>query len=929
MATYDIPALERALENTERNDAEAHKLFNNLGLAHAANRHYRQALRAHREEKRACKRLVAATARPTPPALLLDLAIAYRLCGDVMLKLDKLLDARNNLLQRRADIIRVANDQHARGLAIARSVRSAGVPARVELQAACAALAQSALALALETKDLLHYRQAAFACVEAALYATQLPVGTSGVPSAARDSMLLGISVNMAIALSGLKLRDNAKKLLYRVAINARKAGDDKNLVRAVSNLAEEAGLDGDWELSVKFVREWIRLAQKHDDQADEADALRMLGSALRETGDLEEAKSALERSLQQAGTKAARDEAIKFLDVVNADIENLSHAAVEFADLNQKVESLENDAAFVEEAKLRLKAGEIAHLLHRHSDVVRHLGRYFVLVDEYGCNTGVTEVPEGSHNTAVANLAESMWNLKRFGEAVKWGTKEVTVYGDDIAGQAQAWCNLGVYLDDFGKKESAIEALRKSISLAEESNERDTLRRARGNLDLVEALSQSDEEEYVAGGKDGAESPVSPGQAITEVIGPSMAALTSNRDDSRTEKESRPRTFFTSPPPQNALGNDEKSIIIDSTQPLGQTRIVITDCSQGPTSKRSRQGRKNIPTSSVENIGPCFVSRVEPPRSHPSAGLTTGDRSSVGVRKFVDLAAQYKALCSKRQHPAVSPRAMVASALRSLSSTLLAHGACDEPSNTLAKLDVSALFLTHHDVSLIFETLTQLGGEHHILLDLRLNPLLTPAAYDCLDPRSFVSPGSLPSLRKLDLSCSSVSSSTLRVLGDALSEQGALHNLTHLNVSKNGLGRHCRSTANAVAYLILGAARLEVLDLSLNLLQRTFLPTFIDALEAQYQLSSRGKKHCGLRSFDLHLNNRKAPSALLDVPSPGRVVQTIARLFQLLPALECVDVRACGASPDMRHQLRELAAGFECFSQNIVTVSPAIHDDV
>lgn len=71
MPTYDIRALEKALENVENNDAEAHKLYNSLGHEHFASRHYRQSLKTHREEKRACKRHVASseTARH-PPSLL-------------------------------------------------------------------------------------------------------------------------------------------------------------------------------------------------------------------------------------------------------------------------------------------------------------------------------------------------------------------------------------------------------------------------------------------------------------------------------------------------------------------------------------------------------------------------------------------------------------------------------------------------------------------------------------------------------------------------------------------------------------------------------------------------------------------------------------------------------------------------------------------
>lgn len=927
MGTYTISSLTRLLENRELSDAESHKLYNNLGLLHTAAHAHRSALRAHREEKRICKRLASTT--PSAP-LRLDLAIAYRLCGDAMLKLDRLQDARGHLLTSRVAIIRAASDQHVRGLAIARSVPSSPA-AQLELQAAVAAAAQTALSLALETRDLQHYRLATFASVEAALHATRLPVGPGGVRKAERDAILRGISLNMAIALSGAGRRDRAKAILYRVAGAARQQRDDKNLVRAVSNLAEEAGEDGDWALCARFVREWIRLARKADDGPDEGDALRKLAAALVEQRLFDDARVALERALELAGSRHAEREATLFLDVVKGEITKLAATGEQLEELEGQAAALERNGKFVEEARARLAAGERAFELGRFEDAVRLLGRYFVLVDEYGCNTGITGIKEPAHNTAVANIGEAMWSLKRYEEAVKWATRELTVYGDDVPGQAQAWCNLGVYLDDFGKRENAILALKQSIELANKCGEKEVLKRAQNNLEVVQSAMFNDAEP-LAEDVEPAETPPDRLPEKPRERQPRLKPVFTSRqpDDvqSMAGQHLERRVSAPEPHPMQGVGSrGECSIIIESSQPMRRPAGALTECSQGHSSGNARRERLSAHTSGTTKATGNRSRDAD--RSHPSRDAETADRSSIGVRTFVDLASEYKALCAKRQHPRVPPRAMVINALRALSSTLLARGACDQPSNTPAKLDLSALLLSNHDISVVFETLSKLGAEHHILLDMRLNPLLTPAAYDCLDPRSFAAPSALPSLRKVDLSCSGVSASAVGVLVNALSDQGALSHVTHLNIAKNGLGKQSRPTAVAIGRLVTKAMRLEVLDISLNLLQNTFMQEFVEALDGPSLTQCGNASQRSLRSLDLHLNNRKVPSALLDVPDVDGTVHMFAKLFEILPALECVDVRACGASSEMRRRLRDLAAGFESFAQNIVTVSPAVHDDL
>lgn len=935
MPTYDIPALQRAIENVENNDAEAHKLYNNLGLAHFANRRYRQSLKAHREEKRACKRLVASS-YPPKPAYQLDLAIAYRRCGDTMLKLEKLVDARQVVIDERANVIRAANEQHRKGLEIVRNVKGGGIAARVELQAACAAVAQSALALALETRDRGHFEAAAFCCVEAAVIAESLPMGDAGVKPREKEAMLLGISTNMAIAVSGLGHRDKAKTLLEAVAVRAKKSNDDFNLVRAVANLAEEASEEEDWETSESYLREWIRLAKKNKDQDDEADALRKLGVVLNEKQLYEEARGALEKALVMSMTKHGQEEARRFLNVVEQQIEDQRAARQELEELEGEGTRLRRDNEVVQEAKVRMRAGNVAFKLQKMDDAVRLLGRYFELVDEYACDPVATGIDQAVHNNAVANMGEAMWTLKRYEEAVKWASRELTLFTEDMAGQAQAWCNMGVYLDDFGKREKALEALTTSIELAEKSGQCGILERARINLDLV-CKAEAERKAREANTLDDTVVPREDNnmEDLIELDHCHDATQENERDSNAREKDAQSRCAVTMV--RNTSGDapvsGERSVIIDSSQPMQnvaprQAIRSASEISQGISSRRSRRERTSNTRAgaALRDTAPGH----EHSRSYLSRGITTGDGSSAAVNKFVDLVAEYKAKCTKRRHPPVPTRAMVITALRSLSSVLLAREACDEPTQEPAKLDVSALFLNNYDVSVLFETLSRLGSEHCVGLNMKLNPMVTPAAYECLNPHSFTAPSALYSLRSLDFSCAGVSGSALRTISDALSKDGSLMNVTSLNISKNGLGKQCRATATSVASILYISARLEVLDLSLNLLPEQFMGDLLDAVvSCSEQLEGVDLARSPVRRIDMHLNNRKAPTALLEVEDPSRIVSCFRKLFSLMPGLESVDVRACGGNSEMRKALRELADGLGSLSQNIITVSPDIHDDL
>jgi hypothetical protein len=90
-----------------------------------------------------------------------------------------------------------------------------------------------------------------------------------------------------------------------------------------------------------------------------------------------------------------------------------------------------------------------------------------------------------------------------------------------------------------------------------------------------------------------------------------------------------------------------------------------------------------------------------------------------------------------------------------------------------------------------------------------------------------------------------------------------------------------------------------------------------------------------------MRLNNRRAPSALLEVNvgEPAHS-QNLRRLFSALPSIRLVDVRACGASESTRRQLFDLskelavsaeseAAPFQAISEGprLLVVSSGVYD--
>lgn len=907
----------RALDNTE-SDLEAHKLYNILGHAYYQEHKYRLSLHAHRQEKRICKELLSS--EPSNTTYLRDLAIAYRQCGNVMLRVQRLKSPDGVIIEEREHVILQACKQHEQSLSISKQVE------KPELQKSYAACAQGTLALALETKSAVDFEKAAEYSFHAGKLAKSF-TQADGVTEHEKLVMILGASHNMAIALSGLGKREMAKQLLYAVAIKARSI-DESSFVRAIANLAEEAGDEEDWELCEVFVKEWARVAKKTDDVSDESDALRKLAVALREKRDYDGATKALRRALSICPTKAGKAEAKRFLTVIEQDIEEEQQWETEMNEHVLKAETYMNNGNYVEEAKLRLQAGNCAFNLHRSQKVVDHLGRYFELVDEYGCNTAVTEVAESVHNSAVANMGEAMWKMKRYEEAVKWAIRELSTFDGDMAGQAQAWCNLGVYLDDLGRKEKAIDALRKSMQLAEQSGELELLMRAKNNLEVVEQMQAAltsqlgDGDDHEADNMEGITSPRPQHgdgkQHVVETRSGDDCAVA--RDPTPTNSNSKPQPFGPS--------NEPKQVTVMSSQVRQQRENrTVTACSQDVSARNSRfppVDMRGCPSTahSVQD----HASAANNSRSYQSLGANTADRSSRGVRNVLDLASEYKQICNKRQPP-VRIRGMVVDALKALSSTLIARDACDEPAIGPVTFNVSLLLLNGKDVSAMFETLTRVGNNHELLVDMSRNPLIPPIAFDCLQSKFTSTLPPLLGIKQLDLSCAGLSGNSLRLLAGALSEKGSLSCVSVLKVGKNALGRDGKLTSFAVAQVLTHAGNLAVLDLSLNLLSNTFMEQLVEELQKSKKQLRNGACIGTIRSIDLHLNNRCQPSALLESNATDYMVSHFEMLFKLLPCLESIDVRACGGSVEMRKSLRELSRRFDSFSKNIITVSESIDD--
>lgn len=916
-----MTTLERLLENVEHNDAEAHKLYNNLGLAHAANRNYRLSLKAHREEKNICKRLL--TASPDDPSRHLDLAIAYRRCGDAMLKLDRLIDSRNVTISKRDDVIRAAQSQHTKGLEIARKAPrtfDTRPAVQLELQAATAAIAESSLALALFTHKRPHFVEAAKAAAKASRMADRLVVGVAGLSYDAKQSLLFGIAINYAISISGLGDKKRARALLHTVTIRARDLGDHSNLVRALSNLSEEASEENEWRLCEAYAREWARLARKAGDSSDEADALRKVAVVLHETGDLQGAEAALIRSRRLNNFEEGRREADNFLKVIHQEMEDHEQAREQLETAQEKAERYQKLGDYIEEAKCRIIAGNGAFVLRKNDLVLQILGRYFELVDEFGCNPSVTGVEESAHNSAVANMGESYWNLKKFEEAVHWATRELSVFDGDPPGQAQAWCNLGVYLDDFGKKEKAADALRRSIAIAEACGETETKTRAENNLLLVEQELAAIQEKLFSSTQNASNT-----NDIDMHVDPNILDKEQRQTDNR--KIARNGVMSVKQSRGVTVGrDDEMSVIMESSQPMNGDRIdkfrnrgkdtesMSTKCGPARTCSSTRRSMRGVTLGN------------ELPLSERSRDQMTNNFNSHGIRDITDIAAEYRRVCERSSKSGVRVRPMVVSAFRDLSSSLLSLEARGQHDPTPPRLNLSALFLSNADVAAILETLSFIGDGYNVFVDLSLNPLVSASAFDGLSIRNVGPPITLYSVKQLDLSSAGVTPNTIRSLSDLLEDGKPLCQVSSINFSKNGLGRQVTQAVVSILRMLVNAKMIRSLDLSLNLFPNSFLPQMTEKMsdiEIRNLLSSSS-----LQTLDLHLNNRRNPTGLLESVHSSDAIGYLNVLFDTLPLLKTVDVRACGANLDVRKALREMGDSCIGRSKNVITLTDASLDD-
>lgn len=924
MADYDVSTLENLLENAEHNDAEAHKLYNNLGLAHAANRNYRLSLNAHREEKKICKRLLAAS--PGDPSRHLDLAIAYRRCGDAMLKLDRLIDSRNVAISKRDDVIRAAHTQHVRGLEITRKApRSFDTrPAvQLEMQAASAAIAQSSLALALFTHKRVHFVDAAKAAAEATRMANRLVVGTAGLSYDAKQSLLFGIAINYAISISGLGEKKRARLLLHTVAIRARDIDDHSNLVRALSNLSEEASEENEWDLCEAYAREWARLAKKVGDSCDEADALRKVAVVLHETGDLEGAEKALIRSRRLHSSDEGRKEADSFLNVIRHEMDDHEQAKEHLETGQQRADDYQKQGDCIEEAKCRIIAGNGAFVLRKSDLVIQILGRYFELVDEYGCSPSVTGVEESVHNSAVANIGESYWNLKKFEEAVHWASRELALFDGDPPGQAQAWCNLGVYLDDFGKKEKAVDALRRSIAIAESCEEADTKTRAENNLLLVEQELEAAQAKLLRSSSQA--TPI-----VNDIDLPSkIDSVEKGRHSTDVSRKSRVAAAITIEQPENFAVDEEageESVIMDSSQPMKGSKVL----------KSRRRGTNAENVSMKREPGrTCSSSRLsmrgdahadEQSVSGRSHDQVMDDFIPSGLIDITDMAAEYRRVCEKTERSGGKVRPMIVSAFRDLSSALLSQEARGQHDPTPIKLNLRALLVNNVDVAAVLETLSIIRDKCNVFLDLSLNPFISTSAFD-LNIRNVGPLITIRAVKQLDLSCTGITPRTIRRLSDLLVEGKSLCHVSSINFSKNGLGRYgSHDVSRSILRMLVSAKTLRSLDLSLNLLSNDFLPQ-MTAEMSNIEIKNLAPSST-LQTLNLHLNNRRKPTGLLESISSDDAVLHLDTLFNALPLLKLVDLRACGATRDVRRALRDMGDSCVGRSRHVVTLTDMSLDD-
>lgn len=903
---HDIPSLQRQLENVEGNDSESHKLYNNLGVAYMQARLYNDALAAHRLEKQACHRLSRAC--PDEASRLVDLAIAYRRCGDATLRVRALRHRSTHTVRERSQIASLAHKQHIKGLAAARRAGDVRF-ARVEVQAAAAACAHSLLAQGLATRKQEDLTKACGAVAAAARLATSLPAGD--VSTRARRAMVHAAAVNLAIALSALGENGRAKKLLEATAVRARDAGDTEDMMRAVANLADECAAARDLEAGKRYAEMWVKYAKDSRDGPEEGDALRRLGCVLYEMHELKGARDAFQKAMLLAVDSAARDDAQQNLGIVEQAIEEMEADEKGLDQLRQRVVKMMTEGNREEEAKASMDAGNTAFRLRRYSDAIKHLQRYFALLDKGECDLESIAVSKGVNCTTIANMAESMWACKRFTEAVEWGTRELVSYGDEKAGQAQAWCNLGNYLSDNGQLEEGIDALRRSIEMAEEVGENGIVENAKLNLE-IELEKLEHEKKARAVPLRSADPPVLDMHCDMDVDNtvdvPASVAVVLPRFSA---KHGLPRNATA----QQTAADDGVMRDVNADVSMLQDRcdsVVIFSGDAGERTpalpvSRSRSDSRAAVSAAFSTSRPHAAETRS--RSNRSGMLSGMERSIGGGRRYIDIASAYKKLCANGNN-SVRPRDGLLDVLRKLSARALTAGD-DERESGVMSADFSCTFLSDKEVALLLRALSTL--DLNVALSIARNPLLTDTGY-----RALASSGTADNIRSLNISGSGVGAGALAAVVTALGQGRPLRQLLEIDISKNGLGRKADAAADACAALFVASPALEHVNLAMNMLSCAFLRRLVQRLQ--------GAGVSAVKTIDFRLNNRQRPNALLEFDGGEEAYQCVAALCDALRALVRVDVRACGAAHDVRRALYRL--GRERAGVSVLVASEGVFDD-
>lgn len=907
-----LAEFERQLEQCEGADSEKQNILNAMGDLHTSHGRHRAALRAHREEKKACQRLLHR--KGTKRSVLLDLSVAYLKCGEATARVDEIVVDGGKRVTDRGAIARQAHFQHGRALAVAGKARAEGVRnAGAAEQRALAAMSQSAFGMAQVSQDKKDYERVVALSERAFIVADKLSDEEAG-GKMGKSEMMRSAVINGAIALSGMGEKMAAWDLFERIAVRATEDRDWKNLMRALANLAEEAGDNSDWKLCLEYVDEWIIVAGKCKDEGEEAEGLRKRGASLTRLEMWDEARKALNRAALIGRDETAREDARQLLAMLDAVEKEIKEAKACLISKKRKAVKAESEGNFLAEANARIGAGWAAKVLDNDVEAVEQLSRYFVLVDDYACDQTATGIKSKAHNDAVTCLAESFAKLKKPREAVKWARRELDCFDGDIAGQAQAWCNIGNYLDDDGKLEGAREALAKSIDLAIQAGDKNLIELAQNTLQIVnenEAGHAAEAAKNAAEAAKNAEADVpdvmvidsegsgrsdgchfvEENSAFPRGAAATVATRVSGGEDGRHAAENLNRTGSCQPNLVRSVAGDHSIVIASDDSGRDVLRGGSHSVTGDATSRVTGGGQRRTAASASRS------------------GVVRG--GAVVCPRYIDLVARFKELCAslspRDSGVELGTRAGLVAALRSLSTSLVTYATGD-----CVLVDLSSTFICDDEIQPLLETLTVLPVDEPLMsLNFELNPLLTTASVRWLASSLTGNHLSRPlsSLVALDLSGTGIDAACLPMLARALSPTGNLHRVSSLAIGKNALGTASAAASEGVSRLLVQESNLETLDLSLNLFSFSFLTSLVASLQRTANESLSSAVVSKVTKLDLRLNNRREPTALLESAIDSAPADLIRSIVAVLPSLREIDLRACGAAAPTRRHLHELRA--------------------